>query len=517
MLGFERTRGYDSVINGKLNKGELELTATQNARYNYIRRCWDFFEGYHWEDMPPSEGVQHTVNYCKAFINRYVAFELGDGFTFNTSDAMNDVKVTPEGKTNFDYLESVWLDNDKDILLNEIGQMKDVSGEAWVQVHFAPEGSFPDPFNIYTTGRIELLLLPTICVYPDWNPHKRGELQRLLITYRYQKITVNPITLKHTEKSALYKQIWTADKIIVNDDGEEKTYVNKYGIIPIIPIKNLPYAGREQGTSDLDDLIPINTAYNMKASDISEIIDYHAAPITVVTGGKIGNLEKGANRVWGGLPKGATVSNLELKGDLGASMNFMKELKKSMCEVGSMPESALGGAEHISNTSGVALHIAQAPLVNLTKNKRAATKRGLELINRMILYVSVLEGLIERGDVNKISNEDFYFTEVDVPDTMPKDILIELQAIAKEMMLGLEGRRGALKRLGTADIEEKLNEIDTERKQYPEIFFGLSSEDLKSVQVLGEINSGITNGQTSQEEVNKEMTGQNKSTSATKV
>ena len=184
MLGFERTRGYDSVINGKLDKGYLELNSTQNSRYNYIRRCWDFFEGYHWENIPPSEGVQHTINYCKAFVNKYVAFELGEGFKFNTSDAMNNVKVTPEGKTSFEYLESVWKDNNKEVLTHEIGQMKSVTGEAWVRVYYAPVGTFSDPFNIYSSGRIELLLLPTSAVYPDWNPHKRGELQRLLITYR---------------------------------------------------------------------------------------------------------------------------------------------------------------------------------------------------------------------------------------------------------------------------------------------------------------------------------------------
>lgn len=511
MLGFERSRGYDSVISGKLDKGYLELNSTQNARYNYIRRCWDFFEGYHWEDIPQSEGVQHTINYCKAFVNKYVAFELGEGFKFNTSDAMNDVKVTPEGKTSFEYLESVWQDNNKEILTHEIGQMKSVTGESWVRVYYAPVGTFSDPFNIYSGGRIELLLLPTSTVYPDWNPHKRGELQRLLITYRYQKIEVNPITLKRTEKFALYKQIWTDDKVVVNDDGEEKTYANKYGIIPIVPIKNVVYAGREEGTSDLEDVIPINVAYNMKASDISEILDYHAAPITVVTGAKIGSLEKGANRVWGGLPKGATVQNLEMETDLSAALKFMDNLKQNMCEVGSMPESAIGGAEHISNTSGIALHIAQSPLVDLAKIKRAATKRGLELLNRMILYVSVLEGLISRGNVDEISNEDFYYTDVDIPDTMPKDTLMELQTIAKEMSMGLEGRRGALKRLGREDIDEKLVEVDKEREENPELF-GLISEEEKKV----DINSGILNGSTTQETLNKEMTGENRTIGKTK-
>ena len=131
----------------------------------------------------------------------------------------------------------------------------------------------------------------------------------------------------------------------------------------------------------------------------------------------------------------------------------------------------------------------------------------------MILYISVLEGLIQRGDVNKITNEDFYYTEVEIPDTMPKDTLMELQEITEEMSLGLEGRRGALKRLGTADIEEKIKEVDAERKEFPDIFLSLTPKDALN----NSVNSGMLNGETLQEETNKEMTGVNKTTSVTKI
>lgn len=504
MLGFEGRRTYNTLINGKIAQGVVELNSSQNERFNNIKRYWNFYEGYHWEEIPETDGVQLTVNYCKAFVNKYVSFELGNGFTLNTSEKMNNVKVTPEGKTTADYLKSVWKDNGGDSLVNEMGQMKSVTGEAWFHVHYAPVGSFNDPFNIYDRGRVELLLMPTSAVYPDWNPHKRGELLRLLITYQYRKVTVNPITMKREEKFATYKQAWTNDTIEVNDDGEKATYANKYGIIPFVCIKNIPIAGRNEGKSDLEDLIPINTELNMKASDISEIIDYHAAPITVVTGAKIGNLEKGANKVWGGLPKGSTVQNLSLNGDLGASSNYVEFLKHSMCEIGSLPQSALGGAENISNTSGVALHIAQSPLVDLTRMKKNETKRGLEKLNSMILFISVVDGLINRGDINAITNEDFYYNEVTIPDTMPKDELLELQQIQQEFNMGLEDRRGALARLNVNDIDKKIEQIDKDRRENPQLYH---------IEGNANLNSGFTNGSTAQESVNKEVNGFNKTTS----
>ena len=494
MIGFERSRTFSTLLSGKIVQGSLDLNSEQSERFNNIKKYWNFYEGYHWENLPETDGVQLTINYCKAFVNKYVSFELGNGFSFNTSEKMNDVKVTSEGKTTFEYLKSIWKDNGGDSLINEIGQMKSVTGEAWVHVHYSPAGSFDDPFNIYDKGRMELLLIPTSAVFPDWNPHRRGELLRLLITYQYRKVEVNPITQKRSEKIALYKQIWTKDKVEVVDDGNKSVYANKYGVIPFAYFKNLTVAGRNEGKSDLEDIIPINMELNMKTSDISEIIDYHSAPITIVTGAKIGNLEKGANKVWGGLPKGSSVQNLSLNSDLGASTTHVAFLKKAMCEVGSIPESALGGDMAVSNTSGVALHISQAPLVEITRVKRGETKKGLELLNGMILLISVLEGLISRGDINTITNEDFYTTEVEIPDTMPKDYLIELQQIQQEFAMGLEDRAGAMKRLNRNDIDKRLEEIDRDRKEHPDIYNTIDTTKL---------NSGMMNGETPNEVVGK--------------
>ena len=52
------------------------------------------------------------------------------------------------------------------------------------------------------------------------------------------------------------------------------------------------------GRSDLRDLIYLNTEYNLKTSDISQILDYNAAPTTIVQGAKPHNLERGANKMW---------------------------------------------------------------------------------------------------------------------------------------------------------------------------------------------------------------------------
>ena len=501
MIGFERRRENDEIyLNLSLMGLENELTPRQANRLRRIRQAWNFYEGFHWEELPEQDTPEITVNYCRAFIDKYVAFELGNAFSITTSRKMEGIPVTPDGRTLFEYLEDVWEDNNQYLLTTEIGQMKSITGDAWIQVRYHDRDEIQDPYNLYPEGRLRLHLLPTSVVFPEYDIHERDRIVRLSVMYMYDRIVKTPILGKVKRVRTLHKQVWTDEECAVYDGGEEpKVFPNRYGVIPFIQIKNLTVAGRNEGRGDIEDLIPLNTEYNMKESDVSEIIDYHAAPVTVVYGAKIGNLEKGANKMWGGLAKDAKVENLELRSDLGASTSYIKDLKLSMCEVGGVPETVLGGAQAISNTSGVALQYINLPLVEKTKLKRASTEDGLENLNKLILLVSLLEGLIRKPA--DVSTRDFFWNEVTIPDTLPKDKLLELQEIQQELKMGLESRRNAMKRIGKENIDDLIREIDQDMLDHPEIY-GHTDKGMG-------FNSGMLNGQTPLEQVRTEVTGQN--------
>lgn len=537
---------YNTGLEETLNIGGLvsqgDLTNQETLRLERIKEAWNFYEGYHWEGIDDLDSPQVTFNYCRPFVNKFVAFEFGKGFTIKTPMALDnkgvtvgDTKIdvsikddngdgvvspeelenTPEKlveKTVNDFLNSVWDTNNRDELCVEIGQTKSITGEAWVKVSFESPEDLDDPFEEYPNGRLRLTCIPTQFVFPTFNPHDKDRLDSLLIMYPIEKRVETGLLFKRSSTTTvIYKELWTKDEIVVYEDKEETDRMeNPYGIIPFVQIKNFPIAGRTYGMGDLDDVIPLNVELNTKRSDISEIIDYHSAPITCVFGAKIGNLEKGANKVWGGLPKDAKVANLELQGDLGASTNYADSLKTAMCEIGGVPETVLGGANAISNTSGVALQYMNLPLIERTRVKRLCTKTGFETVNKMILHIAILEGLIEKPE--NISKKDFLYNEVTLPDTLPKDELLELQKLESEMKLGLECRHGALERMGREDIPNKLNEIDKEREEHPELFNPM----LQTVwyqnqlqQQTPQVNSGMTNGQTPLEQVRIETTGQN--------
>lgn len=508
MIGFERRRDFDDFFNMSLVGVQGELDNKQVERLKKIKRAWNFYEGYHWEEMPEQDTPELTINYCRAFVNKFVAFELGKSFTMSTHKNMESAIITNDGRTSFEYLEDVWEDNDQYHLATDIGQMKSVTGEAWVQVRYFKPEEIDDPYGEYPDGRVRLLLLPTSVVFPEFDPHDREKLLRITIMYSYEKIVRTGILGKLTKKQVIYKQIWTKDECVVIDDGREpEVYPNKYGIIPFALIKNLSIAGRNEGFSDLDDIIPLNVELNLKESNVSEIIDYHAAPITIVYGAKVGNLEKGANKMWGGLAKDARVENLALESDLGASTSYIANLKLQMCEVGGIPETVLGGAQAISNTSGVALQYINLPLIERTRIKRMNTENGLEEVNKLILLVSLLEGLIFKPD--GVSNRDFFFNECSLPDTLPKDMLLELQQIQQEMKMGIESRRNAAKRVGKENIDVLLEEVDEDIENNP-CFYGHSDpNDPNHFPEHQQLNSGMTNGQTPVEQVRTEITGRN--------
>lgn len=440
---------------------EFEVHGPRLNRYSLN---WAMYLGHHYSYRRQTGETQLVLNYFRAFTDFLINFTFGKGVNFRSPKETE--AIVP------DLLERVWeVDNNKATVLWEIGQQGSVSGDCFIKVAY--EEAWVDAAGRSHPGRVRILPLNSSFAFPEFHPHDRERLIRFKLKYRFWGTS-----LEGTRQVFTYTEILTDDIIeeYINDELIDSR-PNPLGTIPVIHIPNVRISGSPWGLADCHDITNINRAYNETATDVSDIVNYHAAPVTVIIGAKASQLEKGANKVWGGLPKDAKVENLEggsqgLKG----AMEFMALLKKSMHEMIGIPETALGQAQPISNTSGVALSIQFQPLMARYHQKIIQYARGLERVNELILLSLAIKEpevlvwnpatnvKLKKGQLDRLDPQDplTYQSYVHFPQPLPLDKLIALNEIQSKLSLGIESKEGALRTLGEEFPAEKLNEIRQE-------------------------------------------------------
>jgi hypothetical protein len=157
-------------------------------------------------------------------------------------------------------------------------------------------------------------------------------------------------------------------------------------------------------------------------------------------------------------------------------MDFMDRLKTAMHEMTGVPKTALGEAQPISNTSGVALSIQFQPLMNRYHQKIVQYSHGLERINELVLRTLAfkepetftlnpdVDGTPEPEQLIQLDPADpeTYRTYCHFPPPLPLDKLIVLNEIQSLLSLGLQSKEGALRELGEEFPASVLQEIRKE-------------------------------------------------------
>jgi len=366
-------------------------------------------------------------------------------------------------------LQRIWeVDNKKDSLLWEMGSMGSVTGDCFVKVAY--EEPWVDPSGMPHPGRVRILPLNSAYCFPEWHPHDRKRLIRFKLKYRFWGTTQ-----EGTRQVFTYTELLTEERIeeYVNDeliDARE----NPLGEIPIVHISNLPIASSPWGMPDIQDVTPLNRQYNETATDIADIVNYHAAPVTVVIGARASNLEKGTHQTWSVPNKDARVENLlfDPRG-IEQAIKLLEVLKSAMHEMTGVPKTALGEEQAISNTSGVALAIQYQPLMNRFHLKSTQYGEGFAEVNRLALrtlFMKEPETLTWNDTWDPPLRDDSlpmldpmdpvsYENTVHFQPPLPADKLVLLNELQVKMALGLESKRGALQELGEEQPDEKLQEL----------------------------------------------------------
>ncbi|TKK84714.1 phage portal protein [Herbidospora galbida] len=422
-------------------------------------RNWAWWMGMHWTHRRAPGEPQLTFNYTQALSDYKNNFSFSRGVTF--SAAKQYQHIIPA------LVNRIWeRDNDKATVLAEVAQNGGVTGDAFAKIAYDP--AWVDSARNVHPGRVRILPLNPSTCFPEWHPHDRERLVRFKLKYRFWGTN-----LEGTRQVFTYTEVLTDDTVeeYVNDELIDRR-PNRLGQIPVVHIPNISVSGSPWGISDIENLIALNREYNEKATEISDIVNYHSQPITVMQGAKNPSTEVGAHKVWH-VPQEAKVYTLENGVDLVGPLQYMELIKRAMHEMSGVPETALGQQQAISNTSGVALAIQYLPLMSQHEAKVRNYSVGLRKINELalrtlflfepetLLYDPDTDGIIEPGQPSVIDPTDplVYRTECHWPPPLPVDTLIKLNEIQLKMGLGLESKRGALKDLGTEFPDEKAAEI----------------------------------------------------------
>lgn len=465
----QRAVGQDLTVSiSPLGLVELadEEFEVHGPRLNRYASNWAFYLGHHYSYRREPGEPQFAFNYIRALSDFITNFTFSKGVHFRSVPQYSH--ITPA------LLKRVWeVDNQKDNILWEMGQQGGISGDVFVKVAYDP--AYADAAGGLHPGRVRILPLHPAHCFPEWHPHDRDRMLRFKLKYRFWGTAP-----EGTRQVFTYTEIMTDDVIeeYVNDELIDSR-PNPLGTIPVVHIPNIRISASPWGGSDIQDVIPLNREYNEKALEISDIINYHSAPVTIMTGAKMSNLERGAKKIWAIPSEKAQVFNLEGgTAAVGPALEYLDRIKMAMHEMTGVPSNALGELQPISNTSGVALAITYQPMMQRYHMKRLTYGEGLEKINALILrtlfifepntilYDPNTEGIIEPDQVQAVDPADplAYETVVHWPAPLPTDILVALNEIQVKMALGLESKRGALKTLGEEFPDMKAEEIFEELK-----------------------------------------------------
>lgn len=441
---------------------EFEAHGPRLNRYT-SNLAW--FLGHHYGYKVAAGETLLTFNYVGAFSRYITNFTFSRGVHFISDKAYEHIIPS--------LLKKVWeVDNTKERLLIQIGELGGVCGDVFVKVAY--EEAWTDAADMVHPARVRVLAINPSFAFPEYHPHDPERIIRFKLKYRFWGTSTEGTRSVYT-----YTEILTDDWVeeYVNDELINQ-HPNGLGTIPIVHIANIEVPGSPWGLSDIADIIGINQEFNNQATNISEIVDYHSAPVTVIIGAKASNLEKGPKKVWGGLPKDARVENLENNVDLEWAVEYLRFLKLTMHEMTGVPESALGQTQPISNTSGVALAMTYQSMMMRYTRKIIQYSDGLVRINALILrtlftyepdcllYDPDTEGLkTEPDQLDQLDPADplIYRTVCDFPPPLPVDQLVKLNELMVMLELGLISKRGALRELGKEFPADVLAEIYDEQ------------------------------------------------------
>lgn len=429
------TQVFKSLPNVNRSTKTLSQSTDDVNRYQRYVDFWRLYLGEHWDYDRKDNEKNLTVNFCAKFVDKIAIFLMGEGWNLVDPDSGYSQVVEP-------FLDEFWKYNKKELWSMEMAQMGGITGDCFSLT--LPTADF----QIKTTP------IPPMYVTPHFSPFDKDRILSAKIEY--------PLYTNDNTTPSLMSIIVDENKVSYYINGEASTeFYHGIGECPLAFVRNRPLAGAMYGVSDLAHIKEIQKNFNEKLTDISDIINYHAAPTTLGYGVRLTQIQKGAKKMYANLPTDSKIENLKLDDDLMAATKHLQYMENLLHVLSDVPKVALANFDNlkISNTSALAIQLMFQPLLDVTKIKRSTYGHGIRTVNRHALKFGVNMGIlippVGQRELNK-----FYDTEVDFRDPLPRDELIKLNMIITRMNNGLMHVKDALEALGETNVMEYIKQIE---------------------------------------------------------
>lgn len=469
----------------------MEITPESIERIAKYRRFWRLYEGEHWASY---DERNETLNYISTLVDVKVKFLTDNGFEIKIPE---DPLTAKSEKTYSNYIKYVlddcWSRNKKDTLFIKIANTAHVTGDCYIRPRIALDKKYGDVF-------VSLDVIQPHLVFPIYGIDNTYEREYMSVCYVFTPIMEDKDKLnkQQTAQRMLRQQgmttrvgwtieEWTDEKVTVYRDKINKENIifereHEYNEIPVVHIKNKVYGNSDFGRSDIENIDKSQKLYNEKASKVSEIIDYHAAPILFLKGARIELAEVGPDKILQTSNPDAKLDSIGLPDDLSSSTNFLSLVKSYMLEESSVPEQAINPTKNISNTPGVALHMAYLPLISDRKHKKKTYGDAIKDVNRLILKMQSTFDIQLKEMLDNIPRGK-YRTEISFGPDLPRDESLELDKTHSKLDMGITTKVEALVDMGYGreDAERIINENLEERRAILELEaeFGKVDEQTK--------------------------------------
>lgn len=413
-----------SVFPNNVDRVDDLVKDERAKRSQYIKAAWRYYDGAHKKPLKVREGQPDDnviLNLCKRLVNSNVAMLVGRGVDFEIVEGKQTAAE--------DVLAAFWRANRKQLLLNDIALSGSVTGQPTVQFVLRPQ----EPPRLVN---IDPELMSVV-----WDASDKGKVLAYVMRWQagstwYRQDIIAPgqvgnaSWLVRTYQRPVYASRWQL--------SSEEAW--PYAWPPVLTWKNLPHPRHFYGLSDLESA-EINDAINFVASNINRILRFFAHPRTIALGVTKGGIHQTAvEGLWEVPNKDAKIFNLEMKGDLKSSMEYLNFLRGAFFSEGAGVDLSVF-KDKIGQITNFGLQVLFRDALDRLELKRSVYGEAFAEINRRALEIA--------------GEGDSIVTRIHWPEALPSDKASLAKLVTAELEGGLVSRETAAAELGLDWTVEK--------------------------------------------------------------